>query len=268
MNISIRPVVGYAEYLACEQLQREVWGPFGVVPDHMLLTIQKNGGLVLGAFDAAAPASPLLGFVFGFLARTPNGRLKHASHMAAVRPSHRDARIGERLKWAQRERVLAQGLDLMTWTFDPLISRNARLNIRKLGATCRTYLPNLYGPAPEQPHGKLPSDRFQVDWWLSSERVAACQAGAGMSMGADSFRALAPLANPDPSLLSAIVPDGPRLLLQIPAEIEALKAADMPKARAWRLQVRALAQAAFAAGFVVTDYARDGELGLYLLERD
>lgn len=265
MQITIRPVATYSEYIACEALQHEVWGG-EAVPLHLLLTIQKNGGAVLGAFDHAAPGAPLLGFVFGFLARTPEGRLKHASHMAAVRPAYRDARIGERLKWAQREHVLAQGLDLMTWTFDPLISRNARLNIRKLGAICRTYLPNLYGPEPEDPQGELPSDRFQVEWWLSSERVVARSASTPERGLPDRLPHTLPLANPDP-LAPPLLPAADRLLLQIPADIEALKACDMPKARAWRLQVRAIAQAAFAAGLVVTDYARHGELGRYLLER-
>jgi chorismate synthase len=272
VKIEIRPLATYAEYMACEQIQRVVWGEFGVVPHHLLLTAQKNGGLLLGAFDAAAPGAPMAGFVFGFLARDARG-LKHASHMAAVLPAHRDARIGERLKWAQREHALAQGLERMTWTFDPLISRNARLNIRKLGAVCGTYYPNLYGPEPEDPAGELPSDRFQVDWWLASPRVAARQAGGPPEPGAAELRSAAILANPDPLAPAELPAGGPqdaaqplRLLVQIPADIEALKAADMPKARAWRSQVRALAQSAFAAGLVVTDYALDGAAGLYLLE--
>lgn len=266
MDIRIRPVETYAEYLACEGLQRAVWGEFGVVPHHLLLTAQRSGGLVLGAFDQAAPGAPLVGFVFGFLGRTPAGYLKHASHMAAVLPAYRDAGIGERLKWAQREYVLAQGIALITWTFDPLISRNARLNLHKLGATCCTYLRNLYGPEPEQPEGALPSDRFQVDWWIGSERVAACHAGTHPTPDPATLRASAPLANPSPHA-PALLPPGDRLLIQIPAAIEALLATNVPLARAWRYQVRALADEAFARGLVATGFARDGEVGLYLLER-
>jgi predicted GNAT superfamily acetyltransferase len=263
-TIELRLVQTYAEYMACEDLQREVWGEFGVVPHHMLITVQKNGGLVLGAFDAGAPGRPLVGFVYGFLARDAHGP-KHASHMAAVSARYRDAGIGERLKWGQREIVLAQGLQRITWTFDPLISRNARLNIAKLGAVCRTYIANLYGPEPEDPQGELPSDRFQVEWWIASERVQARRDGAAPP-SAEALRARAPLANPDP-LEPSVAPAGDRLLLQIPTDIEALKQADMAKARAWRYQVRAIAEAAFAGGFSVTDYARDGDVGLYLLAR-
>lgn len=263
MPIHIRLISTYDEYMACEAVQRAVWGEFGVVPHHMLLTVQRNGGVVLGAFDQRAPGAPLIGFVFGFLGRSADGRLKHASHMAAVLPAYRDARIGASLKWAQREHVLAQGLDLMTWTFDPLISRNASLNIHKLGGICRSYIRNIYGPEPEDPAGELPSDRFLVEWWLTAERVTARAAGAPAPTD---LRALAPLANPDPCEPSD-EPTGERFVLQVPADIDALRAVDMPLARAWRYQVRALAEAAFAAGYVVTDFARDGEVGLYLFER-
>jgi len=263
MPIEIRPLRSYSEYLACEELQREVWGAFGAAPYHVLLTVQRNGGLVLGAFDHDAPGAPLVGFVFGFLGRDAAGRLKHASHMAAVRSAYRDAGIGERLKWAQRERVLAQGLDLITWTFDPLIARNARLNLRKLGGVCRTYIRNIYGPEPEDPHGELPSDRFLVEWWIASERVAARADGARPH---DDLRGRAPLVNPDPREPS-IEPAGEPFVLQIPSDIDALRAADMPMARAWRYQVRAIAEAAFAAGYVVTDFAPAGAVGLYLFER-
>ena len=266
MSIEIRPVTTYGEYMACVALQQTVWGELDAVPQHMLITAHKSGGVCLGAFDLTAPGVPLVGFVFGMLGRTEDGTLKHASHMAAVLPGYRDARIGERLKWAQREVVLAQGIELMTWTFDPLISRNAFLNLAKLGAACGTYMRNIYGPEPEDPHGELPSDRFRLDWRLASDAVVARAAGAFTPPTAAELRALAPLANPSP-LAPVDEPVGERFLMQIPADIDAVRAADMPRARAWRYQVRALAEAAFAAGFTVTAFARDGEAGLYLLER-
>jgi predicted GNAT superfamily acetyltransferase len=264
MPITIRPVAALAEYDACERLQLAVWGG-GVVPNHLLLTMQKNGGVVLGAFDEGQADAPLVGFVFGFLARTPDGRLKHASHMAAVLPAYRDHGLGERLKWAQRAQVLNQGVQLMTWTFDPLISRNARLNLHKLGGIARSYLPNHYGPEPEDPNGELPSDRFLIEWHLASPRVLARLPDAAALGVPDRLDQSIPLANPDP-LGSISQPAANRFHIQIPADIEALKATDMPKARAWRFQVRALAQAAFAAGYTITDYRRQGEVGFYLVE--
>jgi predicted GNAT superfamily acetyltransferase len=265
MTIEIRPVAGYAEYTACEEIQRGVWGVYDTVPLNMLLTAHLNGGVLLGAFDADAPGAPLVGFVFGFLGRAADGRLKHCSHMAAVLPGYRDAQIGERLKLAQRTAVLAQGLELMTWTYDPLISRNARLNIRKLGAICRTYKPNVYGPEPV-PADSLPSDRFQVEWWLSSPRVAARLAGADRPPSVAEILADAQLINPDPEAPTRPLV-GERLALRIPAAIDAVCAGDLPRARAWSQQVRTVATAAFAAGYHVAEYAREGESGYYLLLR-
>ena len=263
MTIEIRPVAGYAEYVACEALQDVAWGGFGIVPLNMLTTVHTSGGVVLGAFDTAASAAPLVGFVFGFLGHTPDGRLKHCSHMAAVLPAYRDTRIGERLKLAQRTAVIAQGIDLMTWTFDPLISRNAHLNIRKLGAICRTYKQNVYGPDPV-PADDLPTDRFQVEWWLTSARVTARLAAADQPLSAEALLTDTIVLNPDPEGATAPIA-GERLALRIPANIDALRNTNFPCARAWRYQLRTLASAAFAAGYHVAEYARYGESGYYLL---
>ena len=66
----------------------------------------------------------------------------------------------------------ARGIDLITWTYDPLLARNVQLNIAKLGAVCNTYLANLYGEMRDGLNAGLPSDRFQLDWWIATRRVA------------------------------------------------------------------------------------------------
>ena len=198
MSITIRPIETHAEYHALEQLQRDVWTlpDVEVVPLHVLLTAAKNGGLLLGAFDGER----LVGFVFGFPGLTPEGRLKHCSHMAGVHPDYRDRGLGYSLKLAQREHVLAQGIDLITWTFDPLETRNASLNFHKLGAVCNTYIPNLYGEMRDGLNAGLPSDRFQVDWWIASERVAQRLAEPPLQLPSASAFRLPPSA---PSALRA-----------------------------------------------------------------
>jgi len=259
MTIEIRLLTTAQEFTACEKIQEVIWGSFGIVPDHMLITIQKNGGLVLGAFDHATPNAAMVGFVFGFLGRTKDGRLKHASHMAAVLPTYRDAGIGAQLKWAQRDYVLAQGLDLMTCTFIPLLSRNAQLNISRLGA--------CYGPEPELTTAELPSDRFQVDWWLRDERVASRRTGSALLPNTTILRAQALLVNPDPREPVQSVAHGEAFLLQIPSDLDALRAVDPARACAWSYQVRTVAEPAFATGYQITAFARDGAVGLYLLEQ-
>ncbi len=131
---------------AVEEIQRAVWpgSETDIVPAHMLITAVHNGGLVLGAFNE----DKMIGFVFGFpgLDKTPDGpRPKHCSHMMGIHPDHRDAGVGFALKRAQWQMVRHQGLDHITWTYDPLLSRNAYLNIAKLGAVASIYRRSEYG---------------------------------------------------------------------------------------------------------------------------
>jgi predicted GNAT superfamily acetyltransferase len=279
MSIKIRPIQTHQEYRAVEQLQRDAWGlqEVEIVPDHLLITVHKNGGLVLGAFDAPAggEGEQLVGFVLGFAGLSPSGQLKHCSHMNGVKPSHQNQDLGHRLKLAQRDHVLAQGIELITWTFDPLESRNAALNFRKLGATCQTYLPDVYGSMRDALNVDLPSDRFQVDWHIASAHVAERLSGDRTSPSLSALSAEGDLpANPPlpgdpprPAETTRTI-QGERTLIHIPAQFQALKAADMELARAWRLHTRALFQAAFGAGYVVTDLLFEAGQSCYLLEKD
>ena len=161
-----------AEMTAVEELQRAVWpgSETDVVPAHMFIAAIHNGGLVIGAYAD----QQLIGFVFGFpgFEATPDGpRLKHCSHMLGIHPQHRDSSVGFVLKRAQWQMVRHQGLDHITWTYDPLLSRNAYLNISKLGAVCHTYRRSEYGNMRDGLNVGLPSDRFQVDWWVNTRRV-------------------------------------------------------------------------------------------------
>jgi predicted GNAT superfamily acetyltransferase len=279
MKIEIRPIHTHNEYRGVEQLQRRVWGleEVEVVPDHLLLTAHKNGGLVLGAFDTSSgdEGGRLVGFVFGFVGLSPDGRLKHCSHMTGVVPDCQNQNLGYRLKLAQREQVLAQGLDRITWTFDPLESRNASLNFRKLGATCHTYLRNMYGGMRDALNTALPSDRFQVDWHIASTHVADRLRGKRKGSLLSSLRAEGiPLLNPPlpghpprPAETTGPIQKA-RLLIQIPAYFQAIKRIDLGLARAWRLQTRALFEAAFAKGYVATDLLFEDGQSCYLLEKD
>ncbi len=277
MEVQIRPVHTQKEYRAVEQLQREAWGlaEVEVVPHHLLVTAQKNGGLVLGAFELLPQGKEqMVGFVFGFVGLTAKGEVKHCSHMAGVTPAYQGQNVGYRLKLAQRERVLAQGIDLVTWTFDPLESRNGRLNFHKLGAVCRTYLRDLYGAMRDGLNAGLPSDRFQVDWHIGSAHVARRLSG---KWAAPSLTALletgVPILNralpgPPPHPPQTTLPvAGERLLVQIPADFQAVKAADMDLARAWREQTRILFETAFARGYTVTDLLFEAGQSAYLLEK-
>ena len=264
----IRPLESFEEMLQVEDLQRAVWpgSERGMVPAHLLLTAAHNGGVVLGAFEG----EKLTGFVFGFLGTDPSSpdrvamaRLKHCSHMLGVPPERQGRGLGLDLKLAQRRAVLQQGIRLVTWTYDPLLSRNAHLNIRRLGAVCRTYLRNAYGEMDDQLNAGLPSDRFQVDWWVTSNRVTsrleslrppldlAHYLAAGVphlnpaSLGPDD------LPRPTESPLPV---EGNLLLVEIPSDFGLIKSRDLGLAGAWREHTRQVFETAFASGYLVTDF--------------
>src|SRR5207248_3362955 len=137
-----------------------------VVPLTMLVATREVGAVLVGAYDGAS----LVGFVYGFPGYE-NGRLVHHSHMLAVKSDYRNFNLGYKLKLAQRERVLAQGINRITWTFDPLQSLNAYFNFGKLGVLADTYKINFYGEATSSFLHQIGTDRLWVTWSLDSPRV-------------------------------------------------------------------------------------------------
>ena len=264
------------EMNAIEALQREVWqgSETDVVPAHVFIAAIHNGGLLLGAYLN----EQLVGFVFGFpgLYSTPDGpRAKHCSHMMGILPAHRDSGIGFALKRAQWQMVRHQGLDHITWTYDPLLSRNAYLNITKLGAVCNTYRRSEYGDMRDGLNAGLPSDRFQVDWWITTRRVERrLSKRVRKPLKLDDFLKadLQPLYTPLSSTGSLPRPpqhfsplEGRLALAEIPSDFNALKEKDFVLARDWRFFTREIFEAAFNAGYIVTDFIFDGGRSFYAL---
>lgn len=232
--MDIRPLDTHAEFRAAEQFQLDVWGfdPREITPLTELVVAQKHGGLVLGAFDG----DRLVGFLFGWIGRR-GGRTYHYSRMTGVVPELRDRGLGLQLKLWQRRWALEQGYDLICWTFDPLQSRNAHFNLRKLGVVCREYLVNFYGENRSRFNRGLETDRLLVEWWIASPRVLRCV--GGQPPAADGLR------------------------VEIPRDIDAIKERDLGAARGWRSRVREAVVAALADGRIVAGF--DG--GHLVLER-
>jgi predicted GNAT superfamily acetyltransferase len=266
---------------AVEELQRRVWpgSETEVVPAHLLITAIHAGGLVLGAVEN----DELVGFLFGFpgLEFVPDGpRAKHCSHMLGVLEAHRDAGIGFELKRAQWQMVRKQGLDHITWTYDPLLSRNAYLNIARLGAVCNTYLPSYYGEMSDTLNAGLPSDRFQVDWWIRTRRVERrlskrSRGTIGLSQfeEAETQFLYSPLPRPGGFLKPPprfSMPDGRLALAEIPGDFMKMKAEDFALARDWRafyvrpkkqpLPLRSCGRGVHTGKGAVTNYAPSHQL--------
>jgi predicted GNAT superfamily acetyltransferase len=262
-SLSLRILETPVELEAVEDLERLVWpgSETDVIPSHLLLAAVHGGGLVIGAYDDAMDPPLPVGFVFGFpgLYYTPDGpRIKHCSHQLGVLPEYRNSGLGFRLKRAQWQMVRHQGIDRITWTFDPLISRNARLNISRLGTVCNTYLRHFYGEMRDEMNRGLPSDRFEVDWWVNSRRVerrlskySRRQLHLVDFQKAETLiiHALAPLPAFSPTA-------NPLILVEIPIDILAMKATNPARALEWRLYTRTVFEDLFAQGYLITDFVQ------------
>lgn len=241
-NISIRQIESFSELRAVEEMQKEVWGipDLDVVPLTHLVAAKAAGGVLLGAFDREM----LVGFVYGFVAEE-EGEMAHHSHMLAVKHDYRNFNLGYKLKLAQREEVLAQGINLITWTFDPLQSLNAYFNFTKLGVISDRYLINFYGEDASSFLHQLGTDRFWVKWLLTSDRVVQRL-----------NRPNPPLENPSD-----------KLLIEIPGDINAVQQETPKLALEWRERTRRAFTEAIDAGYVVRDFYREAGRGFYILGR-
>jgi len=247
-----------ARLIAIEDLQERAWEmePRGIVPGTLMGIIASGGGVLLAAYDRDHGDRPI-GFVLGLLARR-DGRLYHASHMLATDPAYQGRGIGAALKRRQRDVALAQGLDLMTWTFDPLIARNAYLNLHKLGAISRTYYEDYYGPMDDRFNGGLPTDRLLVEWRLNDPVPPV-----PLSLPAPPTPILvAEGGKPILRLERALV--GAPLSVWVPGDSTAIKERDPAAALDWRLALRHALSWAFAHGYVVRDFSA----GAYVLLPD
>ena len=258
----IRPLSSAADYAACIALQHLTWGDdFSErVPASILMVCQKIGGVAAGAF--AADGS-LAGFVFA-LAGLHQGRPVGWSDMLAVHPQFRDRGLGLELKKYQRLAFLANGIDTILWTFDPLEARNAHLNINKLGAEPEAYLRDVYALSDSTLHQGIGTDRLQLAWRLRSSRAE--KALAGVAPDIPEGAAQAPVFKGSPQLPAQA---GACLRIAVPEDIQRVKAQDLHAARQWRAETRAAFEAAFAAGYRVAGFFRSepDKLCYYVLAR-
>jgi predicted GNAT superfamily acetyltransferase len=270
----IRDLETLADLERVPHLEKEVWGldDADAIPLTLAAALQAAGSLWLGAFDA----NELVGFALAFPSME-KGKAGFHSHMLAVRASHRGHNLGYKLKLAQRQRSLGLGIKEMTWTFDPLRSRNAHLNFHKLGAICDSYRADFYGPRTSSPLHRNGTDRLWVTWHMSDSRVEERLKGKNSCAEAmDALAHLEPLVRFDGSgrpaegdLAKALARQ--RIAIEIPGDIDSSETEDRDRAREWRLATRNAFTEAIKTGFVVKEFCRSirGQQGpgAYLLER-
>ncbi|HYV13741.1 MAG TPA: GNAT family N-acetyltransferase [Pyrinomonadaceae bacterium] len=235
-TVTIQPIDDVAQMRAVEELQKEVWGipDIEVVPLTQLVAAKEAGGTLIGAFDADV----LVGFVYGFPS-FEYGQAAHHSHMLAVKAAYRNLDLGRKLKLAQRDHVMAQGVAVITWTFDPLQSLNAHFNFRKLGVISDRYLPDFYGAEASSFLHQTGTDRLWVSWWLTSDHVKKTISGDRVAIEGD-------------------------ISIEIPGDINSLP---QQTALQWREETRAAFTEAIAKGYKVVGFTREKDIGRYVLRR-
>jgi predicted GNAT superfamily acetyltransferase len=255
-------------------VEKEVWGmgDEDSLPMTLAIACRAVGNIFVGAFDG----DRLVGFAFGIFGRE-HGQTTIHSHMLAVLERYRQHDLGLKLKHAQRERALALGIREMTWTYDPLQSRNAHLNFAKLGIVSENYKVDFYGPETSSVLHRNGTDRLWVRWLLDSRRTRDRMIGKDTRAETlDALRLLAPLVsfNGDGRPARADLAESlarQRVSIEIPGEILEVERIDMGLAREWREATRWAFTKAITAGFYVAEFCRSirGQQGpgAYLLER-
>jgi chorismate synthase len=258
-SITIRHCASTADYVAVYELQAETWGrEAGVLVSTPILKVsQRVGGVTAGAFAADGA---LLGFVFG-LTGPQRGRLVHWSDMLAVRPEARDLGIGRRLKVFQRDACREMGVEAIQWTYDPLVARNAHLNLMRLGAWPVEYVPDMYADSDSPLHVGFGTDRFVVEWPAHD----ACTI-RGDALAVDAESAI-PLSDGTALAVSLLASEPALVSVPIPRDIHAVAAADSSSARRWRETTRAAFESALSAGYRACGVTTNDAGSAYLFAR-
>jgi chorismate synthase len=257
-NIIIRDIKTLEEMREVEELQREIWGvtDLDVLPALVLRPLTAVGAILIGAFAEGR----LVGFVFGFPGIV-NGETIIHSDILGVTPAYRSKKLGYLLKLAQRNAALGLGVKRITWTFDPLQSRNAHLNFSKLGVIADRYYVNYYGETSSFLH-RSGTDRLWVTWLIDSDRVRS------------RVERVLPAAIPELEGIPALVRVGEggepilttdqsrtrEVTIEVPGEVDPER---------WREPTRTAFTNALNSGYVVNDFYvidRDNQkIGVYLL---
>ncbi len=264
-ELTIRMLHSPAEMREAVELQKIYWGDdmSDIVPLHMLLSMAHYGGQVLGAFIGDRMVGLLMGFLGakiqqGVRSQAADSLLLMSKRMVVL-PDYRNYKIGERLKLAQRDYAIEHGIQLVTWTFDPLLSRNAYLNLHKLGAVGQAYQTDFFGQDAANP--TLSGDRLVANWWVMHPHTQDRSPRAYSD---------APTANTVEGLWPGRIEvhAGTVQLLELPSDFQALQRTEPAAAAAWRAHMREAFQSLLSNGYIATDLLRQNDRSFYVFTQD
>jgi predicted GNAT superfamily acetyltransferase len=257
-DITIRRARTIADFLACQEVQRQSWGIADdsyIVPVATMVGAQHHGGLVLGAF---LPGGKAVGMSFAFLGKI-DVRLCLYSQLTGIVPGHQGRGLGFLLKSAQREAARRENIPCVAWAFDPLQAGNARFNLDKLGAVAIHYHENMYGPRSDALNRNTPTDRLIAIW--ETEPAPTPRRTFAEN---DATRIIYVSQDPDGHLIPAgtslPTPAAP-LLLEIPDDINRLRRERPALAERWGKVIRKAFQEAFGRGYRAVGFLRDEASG-------
>ncbi len=248
-GVAFLPLDTLAGVQAAAALFATVWRTNAATPPlaaEVMRAVEHAGGYVVGAYTGTR----LIGASSGFLGLDAVGPVLH-SHISGVTEPGRG--IGVALKLHQRAWALRRGIVTITWTFDPLVRRNAWFNLAKLGATGVEYLIDFYGAMTDGVNAGESTDRLFTRWDLTAPPLPPSRLAGGQLVLDERDGGPLPVGGPR---------NGDDLLVQLPADIEQLRATSPDTARAWRLAVREALVPAFADGLTARGITRDGRLRL------
>lgn len=253
-GVRVRELVHLGDFAAVCRLFEEIWrtepqNP--LVTTELLRALTKAGNYLAGAFDGDRLVGACVAF-FG----APTEETMH-SHIAGVAPVAAGRNVGYALKLHQRAWALTRRVTAIAWTFDPLVARNAYFNLAKLGATAQEYLPNFYGGMRDGMNSGDDTDRLLVRWNLAAPATAAPAMDAAMADAgvADAGVVLDRTADGLPAPRTS---HNETVLVAVPPDIEALRAADPGRAKEWRAALRDVLGGLLADGARVTGFDRAG----------
>ncbi|WP_282171787.1 GNAT family N-acetyltransferase [Cytobacillus firmus] len=260
-SLSIKNLHTVKDLQAVYELEARIWSVEEAVPVNHTVATVKNGGFVLGAFLG----EELVGFQYSFPG-FDGTKVYLCSHSLGIHPEYRALGIGEKLKYAQKQTALEKGYDLISWTYDPLETVNANLNLHKLEAVCTQYIENAYGEMSDYMNAGIPSDRFLVEWRIQDEGPVR-QLSAEVLPRAIETGAADGLAVPEKVNLDY---ENKKILIPVPGNFQDIKKRDLELALKWRKSTKEAFAHYLSKGWIVTDLIKHEAAEnqyLYLLEK-
>ncbi|GGB61629.1 hypothetical protein GCM10011409_43580 [Lentibacillus populi] len=244
-QIEIRELTTLDELTEMQHVEKAVWH-MPPIPIHQTYTALNNGGIILGAFKQET----MIGFLYSFAGFA--GDIPYlCSHMLGILPVYRQDGLGLLMKCKQAELAKQKGYAMITWTFDPLESLNAYLNLHKIGAVGAHYHVNHYGKMDDGLNQGLPTDRIQIEWWLNKEIPV-------MKTTFDEDSVLLDRNDDGFPVVNDIVINGQYgWFVAIPENFQAIKHQDIAVAKAWRYETRHVFKKLFSKGYQAVDLVRD-----------